>query len=113
MAAREKVPSIFGSLMRDRILTLLATQGSSHLRELARIYGVTVPLVQRTLAQLEIDGLVVARAYGRTRRVELNPRWFAIIELRQLLAAVAIAKPSLYDPGITVRSRPRRSGKPL
>ena len=111
--ATDGAPSIFGSRMRDRILVLLATKGSSHLREMARIYGVSVPQVQRALKQLELDGLVVARAVGRSRIVELSPRFYANKELRSLLQTMAIAQPDLYAPGEVVRARPRRSGKTL
>lgn len=105
--------SIFGSPLRDRILVLLEVKGSSHLREIARIYGVSVSVVRWALVALERDGLVIGRAVGRSRLLELNPRFFCIQELRALLGAVAAARPELFEPAMAVRSRPRRSGKPL
>ncbi len=99
--------------MRDRVLVLLSIKGATHLREIARIYGQTVTLTQRTVRGLERDGLIVALAHGRTRLLHLNPRWYGIVALRELLQTMASAQPELYTPAESVRSRPRRSGKSM
>jgi DNA-binding transcriptional ArsR family regulator len=105
--------SLFGSPLRDRILVLLEVKKSTHLREIARTFAFSVPTVQRALKQLEFDGLVIARLVGRSRLLELNPHFFAYNELRGLLHATALKRPELYGPAEQIRSRPRRSGKPL
>ena len=105
--------SIFGTPLRDQILTALATKGQSHASELARALGVSTPGVWKAVRQLERDGLVAAVAHGRTRVLQLNPRWYAKTELRALLDRVAEAHPELQDALATVRARPRRSGKTL
>lgn len=105
--------SIFGTSLRDRVLVLLVVKGTSHLREIARIYGKDVSLVQRTLKRLERDGLVVAIAHGRTRLLQLNRRWYAFGALEKLLQEIAAGSPHLYEPASAIRARPRRSGKPL
>jgi len=99
--------------MRDRILVLLSIKGQTHLSEIARMYGKTVTLTQRTVRGLERDGLIVALTHGRTRVLQLNPRWYGIGPLRALLLAMASAQPDLYTPAESVRARPRRSGKPV
>lgn len=106
-------PSVFGSILRDRILVHLALSGQSHLREIARTYDLDVSLVQRTLKRLESDGLVVGIAHGRTRLIELNKRYYAFPKLSALLNEMARALPELYESPRMTRSRPRRSGKPL
>jgi DNA-binding transcriptional ArsR family regulator len=105
--------SLFGSPTRDRVLVLLEVKKSSHLREIARIFELSVPTAQRAIKQLEFDGLIVARLVGRSRLLELNPRFFAYNELRDLLHAIALKRPDLYAPAEQIRNRPRRSGKPL
>jgi DNA-binding MarR family transcriptional regulator len=99
--------------MRDRILVLLSIRGGTHLSEIARIYGKTVTLTQRTVRGLERDGLIVAITHGRTRLLQLNPRWYGLAALRKLLQTMASAQPELYAPAESVRARPRRSGKPM
>jgi hypothetical protein len=99
-------PSPFGSAARTRALLALRVMGSSYPRELARVLAVA-------LRSLEADGLVTARAVGRTRVFELNPRFFAVSELRALLDKLASVDRGLQDAVAGVRRRPRRTAKPL
>lgn len=87
--------------------------GSSYPRQLARVLDVALNSVQGALRSLEADGLVTARAVGRTRVFELNPRFFAATELRTLLDKLASVDRSLQDAVAGVRQRPRRTSKPL
>jgi predicted transcriptional regulator len=107
----EAQPSVFGTPMRDKILIALALKGQSHASELARAFGVTVPGVWKAVRQLEKDGLVAAVAHGRTRVLQLNSRWYAKPQLRELLERMAEARSDVYDALSAVRGRPRRSGK--
>jgi biotin operon repressor len=97
--------------MRDGILIALALKGQSHASELARALGASVPGVWTAVQQLEKDGLVAAIAHGRTRTLQLNPRWYAKGELRDLLERMGEARPDLYERLATIRGRPRRAGK--
>jgi predicted transcriptional regulator len=105
--------SIFGTPLRDQILTILAVQGQSHVGELSRALGMSVAGVAKSVRQLERDGMIAAIAHGRTRILQLNSRWYAKTELRHLLERMAEANPDLHAPMWSVRSRPRRSGKPV
>lgn len=109
----DSAPSVFGSPIRDRVLVLLEIKHSSHLREIARMFELSVPTLQRAIKQLERDGLIVARAVGRSRLLELNPRFYAYRELRAILHTMAVQRPELYASAEQIRTRPRRSGKPL
>jgi predicted transcriptional regulator len=106
-------PSPFGSAARTRVLLALRLMGASYARELARVLAVALNGVQGALRSLEADGLISARAVGRTRVFELNPRFFGATELRALLDKLASADRSLQDAVAGVRRRPRRTGKPL
>jgi biotin operon repressor len=97
--------------MRDGILIALALKGQSHASELARALGASVPGVWTAVQQLEKDGLIAATAHGRTRTLQLNPRWYAKAQLRELLERMGEARPELYQTLATVRGRPRRTGK--
>ncbi len=105
--------SPFGSRTRSRILCGLELLGSSHPRELARILGSGLSVVQKALRSLERDGLVAGRSVGRTRVYSLDPSYFAARELRQLVRRLAATDEGLRRKVDALRVRPRRSAKPL
>jgi hypothetical protein len=102
----------FGSVTRTRVLVALHLMGSSYPRELARLLGTAVNAVQQGVRSLERDGLVAARSVGRTRVVQLNPRYFAFTALRAFLDKLAAADPELAAGIASLRRRPRRTAKP-
>jgi len=103
----------FGTDLRTRTLILLRLLGSSYPRELSRLLGKSVSVVQKALAGLERDTLVAAQTMGRTRVFRLNPRYFALKELDAYLARLSTADPDLFKQAASLRRRPRLSGKPL
>lgn len=105
--------SPFGGQTRTRTLVLLQLLGRSYPREIARTLGTALAGVQSALRGLERDGLVVASAFGRTRLYELNPRYFAIRELRPYLTRLAEGMPDVAAGASSLRRRPRSQGKPL
>lgn len=107
-----KTPSPFGTRTRTRALLALRLLSSSHPRELARLLDVPLSMVQRALASLEGDGLVVARTVGRTRVFTLNPRDVARDELERYLLQLSESDEELRNAVAQVRRRPRRTGKP-
>jgi DNA-binding transcriptional ArsR family regulator len=105
--------SPFGSPTRTRVLLALRLLGGSYARALARLLDLNVSGVQKALQGLERDGLVAGRAEGRTRIFQINPRYFARLELEALLGRLIDADPDLRDRVAGLRRRPRRTGKPL
>lgn len=107
------VSSPFGSQTRTRLLLLLELLGQSYARELARLAGLSLSVVQKGLSSLERDGLVVGRLVGRTRLLQINPQYFAVAELRGLIARILVADRELKARAAELRRRPRRTGKRL
>jgi DNA-binding transcriptional ArsR family regulator len=105
--------SPFGGQSRTAVLLALRLLEDSYARELARVLERPLNGVQMALRGLERDGLVAARAAGRTRLFRLNPRYFAREELRRYLLKLAEADPALRARVEQLRRRPRRTGKPL
>jgi DNA-binding transcriptional ArsR family regulator len=105
--------SPFGSSARTSVLVALRLLEEGYARELARLLEMPLSVVQRALRSLEADGLVAARAAGRTRLFRLDPRYFARVELAALLLRLVDAYPELKRRVETERRRPRKSGKPL
>ncbi len=83
----------------------------SYPTELARLLEADPTVILNILDDLEATGVVVSRPLGRTRRVQLNPRYFASKELRALLSKLAEGAPELVRIAGTRRSRPRRPSK--
>ena len=105
--------SPFGSSARSRVLLAVRLLGSSYARELARLLDLALNSVQGSLRSLERDGLVAGRLVGRTRVVELNPRYFAATALNGYLDKLTAADRDLQSRVAAVRRRPRRTGKPM
>jgi len=105
--------SPFGGGTRTRVLLALQLMDESYARELARLLGVGLSSVQSALRGLERDGLVAARPAGRTRMYRLDPRYFALDELRRYLSRLAEPERELLAVVTSMRRRPRRTGKPL
>ena len=108
-----KISSPFGGQTRTRVLLALSLLGQSYPRELARVLEAPLSGVQKALKSLEIDGLVAGRAVGRTRIVQLEPRYFARDALEAFLRRLVEPETVLRDRTATLRRRPRRTGKPL
>lgn len=105
--------SPFGGRVRSQVLLALSLVEETFPRELARLLEVPVNGVQQALRRLEGDGLVAARAVGRTRLYRLNPRYFALQELKDYLERLLEAEVELRGRTEKLRRRPRRAGKPL
>ena len=108
-----EVSSPFGSQTRTRLLLALELLGQSYARELARLLGASLSAVQKGLASLERDGLIAGRLMGRTRLFQVNPRYFAATQLRELIARLMVADRELKARAAELRRRPRRTGKRL
>lgn len=107
------VSSPFGSPTRTRLLVALELLEQSYARELGRLMRSPLSVVQKGIASLERDGLIVGRLLGRTRLFEINPRYFAAKELRAYLDRLAATDSALKSRISELRRRPRRTGKRL
>ena len=105
--------SPFGSHTRTRALLALQLLTESHARELARLLTLHLSGVQKALQSLERDGLVAARAAGRTRLYRMSPRAPARREMERYLEKLLESETELRTRAAKLRRRPRRTGKPL
>jgi DNA-binding transcriptional ArsR family regulator len=105
--------SPFGGTARTRVLLALQLLEESYPRELERMLEAPLIVVQRALRSLERDGLVAGRQVGRSRLFRINPRYFAVRELRAFLDRLAEPDTTLQSRVASLRRRPRMTGKPL
>ena len=94
-------------------MKLLVLIEPAYPRQIATLLGAHLISVQNAVVALGDLGIVASRLVGRTRLVELDPRWYAAAELRALLERLAQADPEIRKIAATVRQRPRRPGKPV
>lgn len=113
MTDLKTAPKLLGSSRRTEVLSLIALLKESYPSELIRLLDAPKASVLQILEGLEKEGVIVSRQLGRTRRVTLNPRYFAAKELQALLEKLASGWPELQSIAASRRSRPRRVGKPL
>ncbi|NOT32676.1 MAG: winged helix-turn-helix transcriptional regulator [Candidatus Eisenbacteria bacterium] len=104
--------SPFGSSTRTRALLAMRLLVETYARELARFLDLNLSGVQKALRSLEADGLVAARAVGRTRVYRLGPRAGARKDLERYLDGLLVTETKLRAKAATLRRRPRKAGKP-
>ncbi len=68
-------------------------------------------VVQRTVDDLERDGVLASRLVGRTRLFELNRTYQHYAPVRELLARMGQNDPEIVKAAQNVRQRPRRARK--
>jgi hypothetical protein len=106
--------SLFGSLSRERVLTFIAAREQGYAREITEFWKCPDRPIKRELNQLESDGVLIAKSYGRTISYSMNPRFFLREELTALLLKIIEAYPPDWKEKLLYnRRRPRAKGKPV
>jgi hypothetical protein len=106
--------SIFGSLSRERILVFIAAREEGYAREITEFWKCPDRPIKRELNQLEADGVLIAKSYGRTITYRINPRFFLRKELSALLLKAIDAYPPDWKRKLLFnRRRPRAKGKSI
>ena len=104
---------LFGSRRRTEVLVLVALLGETYPTELAQLLEAPLYSIQTIVKALDQEGILATRVSGNSRRVSLDPRYFAYTDLKNLLLRLADAEPDLRAAAARRRSRPRRAGKPI
>ena len=98
---------------QEKILIYLLMRESGYGKGIAEFYGISQNAVQKQLARLEIDSVVVSRLIGKLREYQLNPRYPFYAPLKALLKSAAAAYPeSVTQKLVMNRECPRIAGKP-
>ena len=98
---------------QEKILLYLLLRETGYGKAIAEFFGLSTNSVQKQLARLEEDSVIVGRSVGRVREYQLNPRYPFSAPLRELLkSALAVYPDTVVNELALPRSRPRKSGKP-
>lgn len=66
---------------------------------------------ERAINDFDREGVTASRIFGVQRQVRLNPRYFALAQLRELLLQLSEALPEERHAIELLRRRPRRAGE--
>ena len=106
--------TLFGSLSKERILTFIAAREQGYAREVAEFWQCPDQPIKRELNQLEAEGILVAKPYGKTIIYTMNPRFFLRNELVTLLLKIIEGYPPEWKEKLLFnRRRNRAKGKPI
>jgi hypothetical protein len=99
---------------QEKVLIYLLLQGSGYGKQIAEFFGMPTNPVQKQLARLEMDGVIVSRLIGKVRQYELSPRYPFMEPLKALVrSAMAAYPPEVSRQLMVQRTCPRQAGKPL
>ncbi|MBZ0201885.1 MAG: winged helix-turn-helix domain-containing protein [Ignavibacteria bacterium] len=108
------IESLVSPKTKENVLFFLAGRNEGYAREIAKYYNTSLSPVQNQLENLEIAGIIVSKAVGKTVVYRLNPRYSFYKELVNLLEkAISFLPQSERERLLMNRRRPRRSKKPL
>ena len=98
---------------QEKILIYLLVRETGYGKAIAEFFDQSQNAVQKQLARLESDGIVVSRLVGKLREYRMNPRYPFLQQLKELLKAALMAYPDNVKKELTMkRNRPRQAGKP-
>lgn len=99
---------------QEKILRYLLAKESGYGKAIAEFYAVPLNPIQKQLARMEEDGLVIAEPVGAARVYRINPRFPFIEPLKEMLSMALDEYPHAIKRGLLInRGRPRTPGKPL
>lgn len=99
---------------QEKILIYLMLKDKGYGKSIADFFSVALNPIQKQLARMEADGVVVSQLIGNVRMFELNPRYPFIESLKTLLKSAINAYPAeLVNELVVGRNRPRQPGKPV
>ena len=98
---------------QEKILIYLMLRDTGYGKAIAEFYKLSTNSVQKQLARLEEDGVLVSRLIGKLREYQFNPRYPFLLPLKELLKSALAAYPDSMIQSLTMtRNRPRAAGKP-
>ena len=105
---------LFGNNTAEKVLIYLENYDRGYIRGIAECFSISPSQVQKQLVRLEAAGVLASRLSGKTREFTFNPRFAFLPELRAMLKkAISLLPPAERKLYLTLRTRPRRTGKTL
>ena len=108
------IEAIVGSTSAERVLLYLVAREEGYAADIAKTFDTNLSQMQKQLARMERDGLLISQKAGNTRIYAFNPRYAFVEELKALMEKVLTMCPeNLHEELMMNRRRPRKTNKPL
>ena len=105
---------IFGNSTMERVLLFIYVYGEGYGNKISRTFDIPILSIQKQLRRLEEGGVLVSQKKGKTRIFMFNPRYVFLDELKLMLAkAMKMLSDKEIQKYYRMRTRPRKTGKPL
>ncbi len=105
---------IFGNKTAEKVLLHIFHCGESYATAIARDFKVALNPVVQQLNRLELSGVIISKAVGRTRLYSFNPKSPFMKPVREIIEIAYEGIPlSERQMIFETRRRPRRKGKPV
>lgn len=105
---------LLGNPIIEKIFFTLLIYGEGYPLGMAKNFKEPVNRFQQQLKRLEDNGIIVSRLTGNLRLYTFNPRYPFLKELKALiLKAYEFVPEKEKETYYRIRTRPRRTGKPL
>ncbi len=106
--------ALFGNTVIEKILFYLQVYQNGYPRGMSKTFTIPINGIRQQLKRLEDGGIIVGFNKGRTRLYQFNPRYLFLPELKPLLQkAIDVLPQNEIKKYYRLRTRPRRTGKPL
>ena len=106
--------ALFGNSTIEKVLFYINVYGDGYGNKISKSFNISLISVQKQLFRLEEGGVLVSQKKGNTRIFTFNPRYVFLSELQQLLnKAIKILPEKEIKKYYRMRTRPRKTGKPL
>ncbi len=104
--------AILGSKDKESVLQYLLAKKRGYGAQIARFYKSNASQINKQLASLEAEDVLVGFQAGKTRLYEFNPRYYFLNELQALLIKAREAyKDDIKNRLLYERTAPRKKGK--
>ena len=105
---------LFGNNTMEKVLLFIYTYNEGYGNKISMTFNIPLLSVQKQLKRLEEGGVLVSQKKGKTRIYTFNPRYVFLDELQQMLGKAMKMLPSKeIQKYYRMRTRPRKTGKPL
>jgi predicted ArsR family transcriptional regulator len=106
--------SLFGSQSKEQVLLYIVGRGNGYASQIAEYFNTAVTPIKRQLENLEYNSVLVSETVGRTKLFSMNPRYVFQDEVKALIEKeINYLNAEERERLLNVRTRPRRTGKPL
>ncbi len=106
--------ALLGSQSKEQVLLYIIAREEGYAKQIAEYFECAITPIKKQLENLEYATVLSSKNVGRTRLFSINPRYIFRKELQALIEKeISFLSEEEQEKLLTLRKRPRRTGKPL